>query len=222
MPATYVGTFTVNEHGEFVPSDDVVFTPPASHELLTEIRDLIRDHPERHDQGHWVDNIFSAHVGGNVADLVKFADQDIPEYPVNPDNPVCGTTACVAGWAAIFGSPMGTEIRDGGYLFGSDGHRVGTAQGRAQDLLDLDGDQASYLFAGERTRDEVLTALDRLIDYPDAEIQDALPPEYVTYTVTVTDSEGNRVWSTEREVDNDPGDTYGMIDSALNDAYHEH
>ena len=222
MPATYTGTFTVNAEGEYVPSGDVVFTPPASHELLTEIRDLIRDHPERHDQNHWVDNIFSSHVGGNVADLVKFADQDIPESPVNPDNPVCGTTACVAGWAAIFGSPMGTEIRNGGALYGSDGHYAGTAQDRAENLLNLDGDQASYLFAAERTRDEVLTALDRLIDDPSAEIQDALIPEYVTYTVTVTDSEGNHVWSTERDVDNDPDDEYNMIDSALHDAYNEH
>jgi hypothetical protein len=95
-------------------------------------------------------------------ELCSFAAKVIPETPEDPNNPLCGTQACVAGWVVILGSPPGSYLTSN-YAVLPGGIRMGIGH-YASRLLRLDEVQASYLFDANRTRDEVLEALEALIE----------------------------------------------------------
>jgi hypothetical protein len=130
--------------------------------LRGKVRDVIRDHPERHDQSLWFS---SSACGADPADVALWADRPVPHVAVNPDAPVCQTTACVAGWAAIMAAPKGSRLdRAGVILIYGEYHEIGRV---ATDALELYLTDAGWLFAGDRSRDEVVAALDILADDPD-------------------------------------------------------
>jgi hypothetical protein len=197
----------------------LTYTPPDSHTLLIAVRDLVLENPERHDQEHWVSNVFGTMRGKrfDVTALRAFAVKGLPEEPQDDSNPVCGTRACVAGWTVILGDDPRVRLDgDIGIIF-PDG-KAGSYSERARELLGINDRQAEYLFDMNRTRDEVIGALNTLIDDPDAEIWHDPASEL---TVTVTDYRGTVLYSTDVEVDDDDGD-YGMVEAALDAAFHRH
>jgi hypothetical protein len=113
----------------------------ANRELAARVYEQITRDPASHDQKHWVTS----------------QTLEIPED-------FCGTTGCVAGWAALL---SGRDVRFallesfGYYDFVGvmlDGERDNiSAIGR--ELLELTDDQAEWLFAAGRTTDEVYAAL---------------------------------------------------------------
>lgn len=55
-------------------------------ELVRTIKDIVIEHPENHDQEFWIENNEWTHVSEFTGTTLKTVD--------------CGTTMCVAGWAA--------------------------------------------------------------------------------------------------------------------------
>jgi hypothetical protein len=202
------------------------WTQPYARDLLIAVRDIVAEHPERWNQRQWVGNVFTSPSGGKVEDLAPFAMSPLPEEPLNEDNPVCGTRACVAGWAAILGSPPGTVIDGNGDMMipGEINDDIMSAMRRARDVLGLDENQADYLFDAYRTHQEVLDALGALLDDPDALLDDPSAPIWrttVTYKVTVTDEHGNEVWTHDAEVERDDS-RWGRVETAVIDARNNH
>lgn len=123
---------------------------------LKAVRDLIKKHPEKHDQEQWV----------NVpADLVKFNDGGTALA-------TCGTSACVAGWAVAMAGGKYLinrgchEAREGVYA----PHRVVDPVGNAHlievyaaKVLGLTDKEADILFEATNSREEVLDMLKALI-----------------------------------------------------------
>jgi hypothetical protein len=87
---------------------------------------------------------------------------DIQYWLDELQNPTCGTTACVAGWAAIKVSPLGTLITASGVIY-PDG-RTASAANVGEVALGLSYEQAEYLFSGGRTKDEVVWVLESIRD----------------------------------------------------------
>ena len=84
----------------------------------------------------------------------------------DPETNLCGTRACTAGLAIVFGDdprvrfiPRSTELKlpDGS---------TADIDARAKMLLELTEEQDRYLFSARRSRQEVLDALDALIASP--------------------------------------------------------
>lgn len=78
----------------------------------------------------------------------------------------CGTVACIAGWAAIVALPAGAEPRQQDPWMW---RAIAIPDGEdrlieyvAAEVLDLDWREAGWLFSEERTRDDVLWALDSI------------------------------------------------------------
>ncbi len=72
----------------------------------------------------------------------------------------CGTTACVAGWV--------TQLHVGWeegrlYPHPKGAFYAGDAEGLGARFLDLYNDEADWLFDADRTRDEVIGGLERII-----------------------------------------------------------
>lgn len=129
---------------------------PLNLDLLERVRDQILEEPESHRQDNWatVEALF------DPPDLIR-------GLPVVS----CLTTACVAGWACTLSGDRMAVLRE--YV---DGRLVYVAQeaadtngkfhsigSRARGLLGLSVADASYLFYGARSREEVLDMLDWLI-----------------------------------------------------------
>ena len=144
-----------------MPDTTTAITDP--HELLIAVRNVIRDNPERHDQGTWIGNVWGD-TKAPAATYRKYAMAPVPETPADTENPVCGTTACVAGWAVILGETNHRILQTWG--LGTHIHE------RAMELLDLSDWQADYLFAGYLHRTDVLSYLDALIEDPYADRYD--------------------------------------------------
>jgi hypothetical protein len=139
-------------------------------DLARAVAKVIREHPERHDQSLFIGNALDGNWGDlldtdvPVEEFRKYADAAIPAEAEDPDRPVCGTTACVAGWTVILGSARNRKIRlDFCYDAMADGTDIWD---RAAKLLGLTEDQATYLFAGYTTREQVLEMLDALPENP--------------------------------------------------------
>lgn len=63
--------------------------PPVNDALLDRVVDFVSTYPEVHDQSDWV----------------NFDKDDVPEVVLPDGRNVCGTAACVAGWAVIMDNP---------------------------------------------------------------------------------------------------------------------
>ena len=141
-------------------------------------RKVIKKNKGRHEQEHWIGLPEFYADWQPVETVAVYARQPVPAMPEDPANPVCMTTACVAGWAAVLGSPPGTKIRRIG---GSDARLMIPGQdgepdlrAAAIELLDIDPGQAEWLFNGSRTRKQVLKALKWLPEHQDATHRDLL------------------------------------------------
>lgn len=136
-----------------IPDKDGNYDPK---EVAAEAASLIRLRPERHDQTVWLDF-------GRNDDPDHECEMPVGEIVASlyAEEGSCGTTACVAGWVAILTAPWGSYITDSGSVVWPDGslHSIELA---GQGGLGLGYDAAHWLFAGDRERAEVLTALDRL------------------------------------------------------------
>jgi hypothetical protein len=134
-------------------------------ELIRAVRRVIRDNPSRHDQTRLITNVFDSwgELEGEdvpLADLRKYASIPVPSVPEDPAHPLCGTTACVAGWTVILGSEKTIRL-EGWTDTLSGGADIWV---KASEMLKLTEDQANYLFAGGRSREEVLDMLDGLLE----------------------------------------------------------
>jgi hypothetical protein len=148
-------------------------------ELMAKVRAIIEQHPSRHRQSSWVGNVFTYMFGNGkpraAEELAGFATTDMPDEPADPENPVCGTTACVAGWAAILAAPKGATIINmfdiaipARKITGRMAYDYRSIPTYAQEKLGLTDDQATWLFSGYRKRQEILAAMAWLPDYQDA------------------------------------------------------
>lgn len=194
------------------------YTPPTRRELLTAVRDLVRDNPERHDQGHWIANRFTSGYSlprVRLERLRPYALAPIPEVPLDGSSPVCGTKACVAGWAVILGENPVALVRDDEYIWLPGGAR--SIQDRARELLSLTGRQASWLFSACRSREEVLKGLDALIADPSADLEDL---SKVTCTVVVLGPDGELLHAGQVRVEQD--DKREMAEEALRIGREDH
>jgi hypothetical protein len=106
-------------------------------DLLLEIREQIASHPETHDQSTWASRTD------------------------------CGTTYCIAGWAAML---TGAQINWYAYEFGPTGEGAitvnadsytETVEGYAARVMGLDGDQCELFVMNN---DDALVRLDQLIE----------------------------------------------------------
>jgi hypothetical protein len=148
-------------------------------ELMAKVRAIIEQHPSRHRQSSWVGNVFTYMFGNGkpraAEELAGFATTDMPDEPADPENPVCGTTACVAGWAAILAAPKGATIINmfdiaipARKITGRMAYDYRSIPTYAQEKLGLTDDQATWLFSGYRKREEILAAMAWLPDHQDA------------------------------------------------------
>lgn len=93
--------------------------------------DFIHDNPERHDQDVWM--------------------MDEEDWK-NPHS--CGTSACVAGWGALFAGYR--PVRDNGYMVSlPDSEDTIPVPFAAADVFGLDSETADWLFEAYRTTDEL-------------------------------------------------------------------
>jgi hypothetical protein len=120
----------------------------SSISLIDAVLDIVENHPELHDQSLWVDGLREALEGGTEPD--------------------CGTTACVAGWAAILSAPAGSRIESTGHvlLAGEDISR--DVEEYAVEALGISESGGVWLFSQLRTRDEITVSLRYLKAYPEA------------------------------------------------------
>lgn len=198
---------------------DTTWTQPTAKELLAQVRRIVAEHPSRHMQTTWMAGLFGAVNNLTVDEARAYALTDLPEEPADPERPVCGTTACVAGWLAILGSEPGTVI-DSMTVRLPSGSRS-NIWNEAQRLAGLSDEQQSWLFSGFRTRTEVLDGLDALIEDPKADLA-ALYRVTKTVTVTVTDSDGSEMLSRVVEMIGDR--RYGeenLVLRAIREVYYE-
>jgi hypothetical protein len=147
----------------------LTWTPPDRVTLLRAVRQIVAENPGRHDQSGWVGNVFDDGYSRNavLGDVQALAMTPVPLAPLDAGNPVCGTAGCVAGWLGILGSDPRAVLR-GSYV--RLGGREEHVSGLAAKYAGLNPRQERYLFAVIRTREEILTALDALIEDKDAEI----------------------------------------------------
>jgi hypothetical protein len=213
---------------------------PTRVQLLSDVVDILEYNPERHDQRHWVTGEFGTNgiYGATVDVLRRFADQPMPDEPVDEAAPVCGTQGCIAGWLAIKGSPPGTVIASDGNLILPGAGYITTISAQAAHVAQLDANQSAWLFNGDRERPELIDALNQLIEDPDAaiwtdgyeddyededeacECDECTQPETLTYTVTVTSADGEE-YTRDIEVENS-GSDWDQVEQALHDVWSAH
>jgi len=123
-------------------------TPNLNAALAAQVAGIIRNRPQAWNQGIWLE--FNAGQGRTVAELR--AD--------------CGTSACVAGWAALLAAPDTAEAAPPMYGLVRDlilpGGTVTGIKNAAKEALGLDDWTAAWLFDSERSDGEVLAALDAI------------------------------------------------------------
>ena len=136
---------------------------PSTAELMAQVAAVIRDHPGSHDQDWWVD-LPDTHA----------EDVEVLRRRAYEDQPVCGTTACVGGWAAIMAAPPGSFIDRYGERITLKGEHLTTVRIEiyARQVLGLNVDQAEWLFGHRRARSAILAALAYLPSHPDASVED--------------------------------------------------
>lgn len=123
-------------------------------ELAGEIFDIIKFHESLWEQGSWFDH--------DSVLLTTTVGMSVEEWLDELENPTCGTTACVAGWAAIKTAPRGSKVMTAAVIFPDGTQHVADELGRK--ALGLTYSEGVWLFDGDRSKDEVLRALAALRD----------------------------------------------------------
>jgi hypothetical protein len=124
--------------------------------LMEEIRQQIMMYPGNHSQLSWAG-------GESLSRKVPVSKLlDLGNHP-------CGTTVCVAGWAAILTAPKKAYVYDNYLWVGRKQYAIGDI---AQKAMGLTSAQANWLFNPYRGQDAVLWALKWLPDHQDADAAD--------------------------------------------------
>lgn len=131
-------------------------------ELAAEIAEVIREREWLWNQLSW--------FGGGVGTVGALRDLLDPEK-----DKACGSTACVAGWAATLTTPIGTKILSGGTVVLPNGDWQ-DADDIGRGALGISQHDADWLFGGDRTKEEVLSALDAIASGEEWEAPAALCP----------------------------------------------
>lgn len=140
-----------------MPADITPVMTPA--QVAGRVAAIIRARPELYWQGNWW--------------YIPFAgedDRDCEPVPVARilealDGEACGTTCCVAGWAAVLTAPPGAVLHDRLVKSGAEWERIDVAAARALGIPWPDGlgyNETIWLFEDGRARDQVLAELDRI------------------------------------------------------------
>jgi hypothetical protein len=117
-------------------------------QVARRVAEIIRSRPDEHDQSSWFNS--DDRVVVPVAEILTGG---------------CGTTCCVAGWAAAVAAPEGSRFTDddGDCVIYPDGSRESIENAGIRALgFDLLWPFVPGLFLPTRTRDEVLAELDRI------------------------------------------------------------
>lgn len=134
---------------------NAVLDTPAK--VAAEIADIIRT---RGDQWWYQGSWFRGMVDDNG---VSSLTVDFVRDMLKANEWKCGTTACVAGWAAILTAPKGYRIDAISDRIVPPGGEMGeTAETIGTRVLDLSRSEADWLFSSSRDEDEVLRALDMI------------------------------------------------------------
>lgn len=155
---------------DWVPVSDFPdeWTPPT---LAAFIAGIIRGDARWWNQGTWFGDAITVNRSGvgYLAGDDRIAPEVVREQ-LKRGEWTCGTTGCVAGWAAILTAPKGSVIdpvSDRIINLTILGDRGTFADDLGREALGLNGDEADYLFDGCRSKDEVLTVLDAIADGED-------------------------------------------------------
>lgn len=130
--------------------------PFRPEDVAAEVAAIIRLQPERHNQKYWLDT-----VPGRPDDDPP-AQLEVQAVAAALYGQTCGSTACVAGWTAILVSLDGTVITEDGYLRPPGGLGVQRIPEVARKALGIGPYDSDWLFHPDRTRGQVLAALDSL------------------------------------------------------------
>lgn len=150
-------------------ADYITWAIPASQEftprsLAAFIANLIRTDPRWWYQGTWFGSSRNISVS-KILDALRHGEHS------------CGTTGCVAGWAAILTAPAGAFISDGASVENAMGEPIGSAEFLGARALGLGQYEADYLFSAGRTQAEVLAALDSIAETGTFDVADVLDDE---------------------------------------------
>lgn len=138
----------------------------ANIEALRQVQKQINIRPELHNQGSW--GLISCEEAQKLNPTTVGLTFGLATH--------CGTAACVAGWAVeLAGYDMVIEPREleSALVCDTDAVAVGTCtdgeyiyliRDKAQELLGLTVDQASHLFSGANTRDQINVYIDALCE----------------------------------------------------------
>lgn len=111
-------------------------------DLLMQVREKIVNEPEKHFQGSWARAESDPREGGD-----------------------CGTAYCVAGWAAVLdGQELDWQLGDWGGWEADFLKNNRSIWRHAQQALGIGPVEEDILFAGDNSRERVLSMLDRLIE----------------------------------------------------------
>lgn len=156
-------------------------------EVLEWVRKVIELRPERHDQNFWLRSAFDDpdteespfYTPVKAAGLAEWGLRGLPEWPEDPENALCGTQGCVAGWLALRTAPDGALV-DGSCIYIPDvegewarrgrmmfegiggGYRRESISEWAERESGLGSDVCGWLFSPCRSRQQILWALEWL------------------------------------------------------------
>jgi len=145
--------------------------------LLRKVREQILHHPETHEQASWITTV-TFELFESAAGAVQYPRGT--RYFRHMQKVVCGTTACVAGWAVHLAGmePLVGDIQawsDGVYtrqafqVTEEPGAGPAPIRSTARRLLGLNEIDADTLFDANNTRDFVLGSLADYIDTGEAQ-----------------------------------------------------
>lgn len=117
-------------------------------QLMDELYGLLILHPEVHDQSLWCSH------GGQAGEVLESLEND------------CGTTACLAGWAAFLAAPKTARVVASSVRL-PDGHRIDIPSYAQMQLGWPDG--VAYWMFRFADREQVLWGLKWLKDHPDTD-----------------------------------------------------
>ena len=156
------------------------FTPLEGRDLINAVREILVNNPDRHDQESWISNYYLtpdeiiAYEEPIPLDLIRpYVTQPMPTQPVETNSPwpVCGSTGCVLGWAAVLSTPPGTTVvDDGGVLVTPDGLRHRLVDWVAV-RMGITWDQAYYIADADRSRERLIRILDALLEDPNTDLR---------------------------------------------------
>lgn len=124
---------------------------PEQRERAYELLDFLKNHPEHHDQNHWV--------------LPAPGERVTPMQPMTASRALarCGTTACAAGWTVLLAGGQMVEQQPGAtFVEGLDGMDGFMVPGAASVLLGLSGEEAEVLFYWAESLEDVAAGIERI------------------------------------------------------------